>query len=127
MSAAADGSHRVRIAEGVVGDVLVSLPGDLAQEARTIPVVFESSPSLALQAEGFESDLLGLFIGIAHPEAESGAQDLPAQILLFLDNLWRMARGNAKRFREEVRITYLHELGHYLGLDEEALAVRGLE
>jgi predicted Zn-dependent protease with MMP-like domain len=30
-------------------------------------------------------------------------------------------------FQEEVRRTYLHELGHYLGLDEEALAERDLD
>ena len=124
---AARGSLRLRIAEDVVGDVLASLPEALAREARKLPVVFESRPSLALRAEGFEPDLLGLFVGIAHPEAESGAQDLPAQILLFLDNLWEMARGDAREFRDQVRITYLHELGHYLGLGEDALADRGLE
>jgi predicted Zn-dependent protease with MMP-like domain len=31
------------------------------------------------------------------------------------------------RFRNEIRITYLHELGHYLGLDEDDLFERGLE
>ena len=30
-------------------------------------------------------------------------------------------------YREEVRITYLHELGHYLGWDEDEVAERGLE
>jgi predicted Zn-dependent protease with MMP-like domain len=30
-------------------------------------------------------------------------------------------------FREEVRITFLHELGHYLGLNEEDISERGLE
>jgi predicted Zn-dependent protease with MMP-like domain len=30
-------------------------------------------------------------------------------------------------FRDEVRLTYLHELGHYLGWDEDELAARGLD
>ena len=30
-------------------------------------------------------------------------------------------------FREEVRLTYLHELGHYLGWDEDELTARGLD
>jgi predicted Zn-dependent protease with MMP-like domain len=120
-------AHRVRIAEGAIAEVLSSLPGDLADEARALPVIFEPRPSRAMQAEGLEPDLLGLFVGIAHPDAQSGIQDLPAQILLFLDNLWQMARGDAVAFREEVRITYLHELGHYLGLGEDAIADRGLE
>jgi predicted Zn-dependent protease with MMP-like domain len=35
--------------------------------------------------------------------------------------------GDAATFREEVRRTYLHELGHYLGLDEDDLADRDLD
>jgi predicted Zn-dependent protease with MMP-like domain len=35
--------------------------------------------------------------------------------------------GDEGYFRDEVRTTFLHELGHYLGLDEDELAVRGLE
>jgi predicted Zn-dependent protease with MMP-like domain len=30
-------------------------------------------------------------------------------------------------FRKEVRLTYLHELGHYLGWDEDQVAAHGLE
>jgi len=30
-------------------------------------------------------------------------------------------------YREEVRVTYLHELGHYLGWDEDDLTARGLD
>jgi predicted Zn-dependent protease with MMP-like domain len=39
------------------------------------------------------------------------------------------ARGISKleiRFEDKVRITYLHELGHHLGLDEDDLEERGL-
>jgi hypothetical protein len=37
------------------------------------------------------------------------------------------AEHDREEYREEVRTTYLHELGHYLGLDEEALAERDLD
>jgi len=46
---------------------------------------------------------------------------------LFLENLWDLAGGEEKKFRDEVQTTYLHELGHYLGLDEDELTKRGLE
>ena len=52
---------------------------------------------------------------------------LPPQILLFLANIWDYAGGAEPAFREEVRVTYLHELGHYLGWDESDLEVRGLD
>ena len=78
-----------------------------------------------LQADGIEADTLGLFTG---PEfADEGNVPLPPQIILFLDNLWNFAAGNEEIFCEEVRTTFLHELGHYLGLDEDELTERGLE
>ena len=47
-------------------------------------------------------------------------------ILLFLENLWDFAGEDEEIFRQEVRTTYLHELGHYLGLEEIDLEERGL-
>ncbi len=72
-------------------------------------------------------DLLGLFEGasLADPEPQDAVQ-LP-RIRLFLDNLWDYAEGDLAAFREEVRVTLLHELGHYLGLDEDQVAELGLE
>jgi len=59
--------------------------------------------------------------------AEPEASPLPAQIILFLENLWDFAEEDEEFFREEVRTTYLHELGHYLGLNEIDLEERGLD
>jgi predicted Zn-dependent protease with MMP-like domain len=73
-----------------------------------------------------DPDLLGLFVG--DPLAEAGQSSaLPAQILLFVENLWDFAEEDIEIFLEEVQTTYLHELGHYLGLDEIDLEERGLE
>lgn len=117
----------LRIAEAEVGLVIASLPEQLAEEARALPIVFEPVPGRDLVADGLEPDTLGLFVGIAYPEQDSGAHDLPAQILLFLENLWWFTRQDAHTYRKEVRTTYLHELGHYLGLDEDDMIERGLE
>jgi predicted Zn-dependent protease with MMP-like domain len=66
-----------------------------------------------------------LFTG---PEfADEGNVPMPPQIILFLENLWGFAKGDEGIFRGEVRTTFLHELGHYLGLDEDELTERGLE
>ena len=35
--------------------------------------------------------------------------------------------GDVEIFRDECRLTYLHELGHYLGWDEDDLTARGLD
>ena len=38
-----------------------------------------------------------------------------------------LLRADEAGYREEVHRTYLHELGHYLGLNEDELTDRGLE
>lgn len=102
------------------------LPEEVRTAAGALPVTFEPWPSEAmLEDEGIEPDILGLFVGLALDE--SGDATLPPQILLFLENLWDFAEGDEAVFRDEVRITYLHELGHYLGWDEGEIARRGLE
>lgn len=104
---------------------LAALPAPLRDRARQLPVTLERVPSRALQADGVAADTLGLFVG---PElAEEGHVPMPPQIILFLENLWDFAEGNEELFRAEVHTTLLHELGHYLGLNEDDLTERGLE
>lgn len=108
-----------------VDALLRSLPPALRRQADAIPVVFEPWPSKEIVQEGYDPDLLGLFVG--HEHADDGADPLPPEILLFLWNIWDYAGRSAPDYREEVRRTLLHELGHYLGLNEDGLADRDLD
>jgi predicted Zn-dependent protease with MMP-like domain len=98
----------------------------LRERARHLPVTYEPAPNRALLADGIEPDTLGLFVGEELAESGQTLAPMPAQIILFLDNIWDQAEGAPDIYREEVRTTYLHELGHYLGLDEIDLDDRGL-
>ena len=104
---------------------LAALPKPLRERAEKLPVTFERQPNAGLQADGIEVDTLGLFTGPEFADEES--VPMPPQIILFLENLWDFAEGDEENFSEEVRTTFLHELGHYLGLDEDELTERGLE
>jgi predicted Zn-dependent protease with MMP-like domain len=106
---------------------LAALPEPLRRRAEALPVTFERQPNPDLQADGIEPDTLGLFSGPEFADEESSISPLPPQIVLFLENLWNFAEGDRDVFRAEVHTTYLHELGHYLGLDEDGLMERGLE
>ena len=110
-----------------VEDTLEALPAPLREKARALPVTFEQVPNAALQEDGIAPDTLGLFVGPDYADEEITPSPLPPQIILFLDNLWDFAEGDKGIFLEEVHTTYLHELGHYLGLDENDLFDRGLE
>ena len=113
------------LAAEVVEATLAGLPAPLREQARKLPVTFERIPNPGLQADGIAPDTLGLFTGSDFVAAE--ATPMPPQIILFLENLWDFAEGDADIFQEEVATTLLHELGHYLGLDEDDLTDRGLE
>jgi predicted Zn-dependent protease with MMP-like domain len=108
-----------------IENTLERLPLALRERAAALPVTFEKHPSPELQADGIEPDILGLFAG---PEfAEEAMVPMPPQIILFLENIREMVENDKTAFREEVSTTFLHELGHYLGLDEDDLMDRGLE
>jgi predicted Zn-dependent protease with MMP-like domain len=114
----------LRIANEEVRGTINGLPSDLRVRAEALPIVCERVPSEALVEEGFEPDILGLFVGPEFADEDHGP--LPAQIFLYLDNIWEMVEGNEDEFRFEVRTTLMHELGHYLGLDEDDLDERGI-
>jgi predicted Zn-dependent protease with MMP-like domain len=114
-----------KIALEEVEATLEDLPTPLLERAAKVPVTFERIPNAGLQADGIESDTLGLFTGAEM--ADEGATVLPPQIILFLENLWDFAGGDEEVFCDEIHTTFLHELGHFLGLGEDDLTERGLD
>jgi predicted Zn-dependent protease with MMP-like domain len=115
------------IAANVVRATQRKLPPEIRPFAQNVPVHYEAFPTDEILAEGFPDDILGLFTGSPHGTENEPANPALPQILLYLENLWDFAEGDVHAFREETRLTYLHELGHYLGWDEDELTSRGLE
>lgn len=114
-------------AQREVDSTMAALPRPLTRLAKDVPVTLERRPTPSMIKDGADPDLLGLFIGEAFPDGERGGQNLPAQVILFLENIWAYAGHDAEAYREEVRRTLLHELGHFLGLDEDDLVERDLD
>lgn len=117
----------LELAQTEVEATLRALPLPLQAPARQLPVSFEPRPGRELIADGLDPDIRGLFVGEPRAHEEDGRGGLPPQILLFLENIWDFAGADEEIFLEEVHTTFLHELGHYLGLDEADLEERGLE
>jgi predicted Zn-dependent protease with MMP-like domain len=113
--------------DATVAALPATLPAPLRARAQALAVTFERRPNAAQRRDGIEPDTLGLFVGPEFADEENAALPLPPQIILFLHNLWDFAGADEGFFREEVHTTYLHELGHYLGLGEDDLFERGLE
>jgi len=111
----------------LVREALDGLPGKFRGRMENLAVVVEDYPP-----EGRDCGdlLLGVFEGT--PRTEQSVFDVdsgPARVVLFQKNIEVYAREAAGAegrsveaiIREEVRLTVLHELGHYFGLDEDAL------
>ncbi len=101
------------------------LPADVQAAAKKVVISLEEQPGQGSADEELEGDELGLFEGPTAQD-EDGSGETP-RIRLFLMNLWEDTGEEEHDYRDEVGTTFLHELGHYLGWDEEEVAERGLE
>ena len=90
---------------------LDSLPPELARRLENVVVVVEDE-----HVE--EPDLLGLF--------EGGGEYMPDKVTIYRLPL-EADFPDPDDLEREIRITVLHELGHYFGLDEDRLGELGYE
>jgi len=116
----------IEIANAEAVALMKALPAPVRDKLSKVSITFSGRPETnEVIEDGDEDNLLGLFIGI--PFGEEGADsELSPEIRLFVENIRDEANGDETAFREEVRTTLLHEIGHYLGLDEDGLELRGL-
>ncbi len=71
--------------------------------------------------EGGEGDLLGLYVGTPLPERSTWDSGfLSDQVFLFQGPLQRMCQSREELI-EEIRITLIHEVGHFFGLNEDEI------
>lgn len=101
------------------------LPEDVRTAALKIPVSMEEKPGHGAFDDELAGDELGLFEGPSAMDEPDPAE--LSRIRLFLTNLWEWVEEDEQDFRDEVGTTFLHELGHYLGWDEDEVNERGLE
>jgi predicted Zn-dependent protease with MMP-like domain len=111
-------------AEEVVETTLDALPPEIAREVERVSVFIEPQPDADDIARGVGADWLGIFEGASHSYLDLPD---PPRIRIWVNNLWAFAGARERCFRREVRVTLLHEIGHYLGLDEAEVAALGLE
>jgi predicted Zn-dependent protease with MMP-like domain len=111
--------------EELVADALDSIPPDLGDELENVAVVIEDWPTPE-QLEGRGGTLLGLYEGV--PLTERGplsyAGVMPDHITIFRGPLCELARDEGD-LAAQVRVTVLHEIGHYFGMDDDQLRELG--
>jgi predicted Zn-dependent protease with MMP-like domain len=96
--------------EEVVSRALDSLPDEIAGWMKNVAVVVEDE-------NVDDPDIFGLF---------SEEPYMPAQITIYRLPL-EEAFPDPVALEEEIRITVLHEIGHYFGMDEGQIAQLGYD
>ncbi|MFL5307243.1 MAG: metallopeptidase family protein [Polyangia bacterium] len=126
-----DGDEEPALSEeelaAVAEAALRELPERARELLRGIPIVIADHPAEADVDAGLDPRAFGMFSGTAHPDAGMGLGGQPGltQIVLFRRNLER-AVSDPDELREEVRVTLLHETGHFFGLSDAELEEMGL-
>jgi predicted Zn-dependent protease with MMP-like domain len=111
-----------------VGRVLSALPRRLKERVSHVPILLVDRPSEELVSTGFDSRAWGMFEGanVAEVGGDLGAAE-PAAITLFVQCLLDVFDADEDELLDQVRVTVLHEIGHFFGLDEAQLAEIGLD
>jgi predicted Zn-dependent protease with MMP-like domain len=119
-------AYRVKDAEfrEIAASALDALPEEFRERMENVVVVVEDYPT-AEDAEGADippDELLGLFHGVSRLEREwsYASGQLPERVVLYKRNIEAVC-SNKEELAEEIRITVLHEVGHYFGLSDEEI------
>jgi predicted Zn-dependent protease with MMP-like domain len=113
----------------LVEEALEELPQEIREYMQNVAIVVEDVPDAAEFAKNdppLSPGSLGLHEGTPRPRQGTGQTlSLPTRIVLFRKN-HEIAVSNEDQMRDEVSTTLLHEIGHYLDLDEDEVDERGL-
>ena len=96
-----------------VAAVLRSLPAELQEAIRNVEITVEDE-------HPDDPDLFGLYEGVPLPDRGDWAGTLPDRIRIFRLPLVESFPDPAE-LDAEIRITVLHEIAHYFGIDEDRL------
>jgi predicted Zn-dependent protease with MMP-like domain len=106
----------------VVRGVLRRIPQPFKTYLKDTLVITEDRPSRRLLRQmGIHADetLYGLYVGT--PRTERGVEEplFPDKIFIFRKPLLEDFGEDEQALREQIRLTVLHEIGHYFGLEEK--------
>lgn len=108
--------------EDAVADALDAVPQHFLDRLDNVVFTVEDEPTPEQLAHAEGGDLLGLYVGVALPDRGEGYGwgALPDHIYLFSGPIQRHSRTRAEVV-EQIRVTLLHEIGHYFGIDDARL------
>lgn len=104
--------------EEIVYQKFMKIPEKIREKIENLEIIIEEKPSL---------NLLGLYHGVPFPKRKTNSYSLvlPDRIVIFKESIESQCKTE-----EEIEIlierVLLHEIGHYLGLNENQIKKLGL-
>jgi len=117
-----------RAFEDLVRRAIDTLPGQFLARLENVDIVVADRPAAEqLGAGGLPQGetLLGLYEGVPLVDRENYGLVVPDKITVFQEPLEEMCRTREDLI-EEIRVTVVHEVAHFFGLDDRALREMGL-
>jgi predicted Zn-dependent protease with MMP-like domain len=111
--------------ERCVVEALESLPPRFARLVKNVAIAVEEEPACedleSIEGDAdHDSELLGIYRGVALTDRTHDAPLLPDEIAIFRGPINRVTETREEAL-DEIRETVIHELGHYFGLDDDEM------
>ena len=113
----------------VVEKGVEALPKEFAEVLDNVEIMVRNYPDKEMR-EKIEKDgiLLGLYVGLPITKRGAGYGNgfysfaPPDRIYLFQKNIEKYCRYTGDRIVDQIKDTLFHEIGHYMGLDEDEVS-----
>jgi len=114
-----------RTFERIVAEVVATLPEPFRERFSNVAILVEEWPDADVDADvagddgDEDTDLLGLYQGVPFGDRQTDYNlVLPDRITIYRQPILATSRTEVEA-REEIRLTVLHEIGHYFGLGDD--------
>jgi predicted Zn-dependent protease with MMP-like domain len=110
--------------EDLVAEALDGIPEEFARYLDNVTIVIEDAPDAALLddmgLDGDDDTLYGLYQGVPLADRAHDFTALPDRITIYAGPLMRDFPRRAA-LRRQIRVTVVHEIAHFFGLDERRI------
>ncbi|MFN4227875.1 MAG: metallopeptidase family protein [Candidatus Ratteibacteria bacterium] len=99
--------------EEIVYKKFISIPEEIRKKIENLEIIIEDNPP---------TNFLGLYHGVPFPKRKTSSYSLilPDRIVLFKKTIEKFCKTE-EELEKLIEKVLLHEIGHYLGLDENSL------
>jgi len=110
--------------EEIILDTLKKLPPEFKNKIKNLGIVIEdecTDPAVKTTKRGYT---LGLYQGLPSTKKPGKLFNFPDKITIYKKTIEKISRNDTE-MEKNIRKVFLHELGHYFGLDDKKLRELG--